>query len=92
MFSVETEDEVFTTLKWSGGMSGQLSVSWSDDSQRKMTTRISVWGHQRQDLRRPSGAAGVPTRGGVGTRRLRPGLDGRVPTELTEEVDFYVRG
>ncbi len=35
VFSAETEDEVFTTLMWPSGVSGQVSVSWSDESQRK---------------------------------------------------------
>lgn len=92
VFSAETEDEVFTTLKWSGGMSGQLSVSWSDDSQRKMTTRISVWGTNgkayadRQELQVYLRDA-APAPDGYG-----PGWTVRYTTELTEEVDFYVRG
>lgn len=92
VFSAETEDEVFTTLRWPNGVSGQLSVSWSDESQRKMTTRISIWGTNgriyadRQELqvylRDPALA---PT--GYGK-----GWTVRYTTELTEEVDFYVRG
>lgn len=92
VFSEATEDEVFTTLDWGGGMSGQLSVSWSDESQRKMTTRVSIWGTNgkiyvdRQEvqvyLRDGSGAPE-----GYGT-----GWSVHYTTELTDEVDFYVRG
>ena len=92
VFSAETEDEVFTTLKWPSGLSGQLSVSWSDESQRKMTTRISVWGTNgkiyadRQELQvYLRDAASAPD--GYG-----PGWTVRYTTELTDEVDFYVRG
>ncbi len=92
VFSAETEDEVFTTLKWPDGLSGQLSVSWSDDSQRKMTTRISIWGTNgkiyadRQELQvYLRDAASAPDDYG-------PGWTVRYTTELTDEVDFYVRG
>lgn len=92
VFSEATEDEVFTTLRWPSGVSGQLSVSWSDESQRKMTTRVTVWGTHgrlfvdRQEIQvyRRDGAPAVD---GYGT-----GWNVRYTTELTDEVDFYVRG
>ena len=92
VYSTETEDEVFTTLKWPTGVSGQLSVSWSDESLRKMTTRVSIWGTNgkvfadRQEIQ-------------VYLRGMEPETDGygngwtvRYTTELTEDVGFYVRG
>jgi scyllo-inositol 2-dehydrogenase (NADP+) len=92
VFSTETEDEVFTTLKWPSGVSGQLSVSWSDESLRKMTTRISIWGTNgkifadRQEIQ-------VYLRGGEpDAEGYGQGWTVRYTTELTEEVDFYVRG
>lgn len=92
VFSTETEDEVFTTIDWGRGMSGQLSVSWSDESQRKMTTKLTIWGtngrinvdrqecqiYLRDDAKAPKGYVA--------------GWNVRYTTELTEEVDFYVRG
>ncbi len=92
VFSAETEDEVFTTLRWPGGVSGQLSVSWSDESHRKMTTRVSIWGTNgkiyadRQEIQvylRDEALAPA----GYGK-----GWTVRYTTELTDEVDFYVRG
>ena len=92
VFSVETEDEVFTTLRWPNQLSGQVSVSWSDESHRKMTTRVSIWGTNgkifadRQEIQ-------------VYLRDAQPkladygkGWTVRYTTELTGEVDFYVRG
>jgi hypothetical protein len=35
---------VFSTLYYPDGKSAQLSVNWSDESYRKMTTKVSVWG------------------------------------------------
>lgn len=92
VFSAETEDEVFTTLRWPEGLSGQLSVSWSDESLRKMTTRVSIWGTNgklvadRQEiqvyLREPE----------TTVSGYDKGWTVRYTTELTSEVDFYVRG
>lgn len=92
VFSTETEDEVFTTIDWGGGMSGQLSVSWSDESQRKMTTKVTVWGTNgrinvdRQECQVYLRDAAVAPEG------YDAGWNVRYTTELTEPVDFYVRG
>jgi predicted dehydrogenase len=92
VFSENTEDEVFSTLYFEGGVSGQLSVNWSDESYRKMTTRMTVMG-----------TAGkiIADRQEVATylRSTAPRIDGYEPgwnvkytTELTDPVWFYLRG
>lgn len=92
VFSQDVDDEVYCTLRYADGASGQLSVNWSDESFRKMSTKISVWGTQgritadRQEcqiyLREPHEAV--------------PGADKgwtiRYTTDLTEEVWYYLRG
>ena len=92
VFSQDVEDEIYCTLRYANGASGQLCVNWSDDSFRKMSTRISVWGTNgritadRQEcqifLREPH-----PALPGVGK-----GWTIRYTTELTEEVWYYLRG
>ncbi|MFS0900886.1 Gfo/Idh/MocA family protein [Mycolicibacterium litorale] len=92
VFSAETEDEVFTTIRWPGRFSGQLSVSWSDESQRKMTTRITVWGTNgkifadRQEVQVYLRDAAYASLG------YGKGWTVRYTTDLTEQVNFYVRG
>ena len=44
IFSREIDDEVHSTLYFDGGRSARISVNWSDESYRKMTTRITIWG------------------------------------------------
>lgn len=92
VFSAETEDEVFSTLYFPDGVSGQVSVNWSDESYRKMTTRITLWGTQgrihadrqecqvylREEATAPEG--------------YEHGWNVRYTTELTDEVWFYLRG
>lgn len=92
VFSREIDDEVFSTLYFPGGKTGQLSVNWSDESYRKMTTRVTIWGTagriyaDRQECQ-------VYLRD---TARFPPGYEEgwnvRYTTELTEPVWFYLRG
>ena len=92
IYSRDVDDEVYGTLNFPGGMSGQLCVNWSDESHRKMSTKISLWGTNgklmadRQEcqifLREPHPA--LPDTGKHWTVRYT--------TELSDEVWFYLRG
>lgn len=92
IFSADTDDEVYSTLVYPSGMSAHLSVNWSDESYRKMSTRITITGTNgrlfadRQECQ-------------VYLREVHPDLPGygkgwsvRYTTELTQEVNFYLRG
>ncbi|MEP6842631.1 MAG: Gfo/Idh/MocA family oxidoreductase [Pseudolysinimonas sp.] len=92
VFSENTEDEVFGTLFYDGGLSGQISVNWSDESYRKMTTMVTITGTagrihaDRQEIQ-------------VYLRDTAPVLEGytsgwnvKYTTELTDPVWFYLRG
>jgi predicted dehydrogenase len=91
IFSKGVEDEVYASLRY-GDVSAQLSVNWSDSSQRKMTTQITVWGERgklyadRQELRLfLKDGSSAPD--GYGE-----GWTVRYTTELTKPVEFYIRG
>jgi predicted dehydrogenase len=92
VFSREIDDEVFSTLYFPGGGTGQLSVSWSDESYRKMTTRMTIWGTagriyaDRQECQvYLRDTAPVPP-------GYEEGWNVRYTTELTDPVWFYLRG
>ena len=92
VFSEGTDDEVFSTLRWNEGPTAQLSVNWSDESHRKMSTKISLIGTNgrlyadRQEcqayLRKPVD----------GLEGYDEGWTVKYTTELTEERWFYLRG
>lgn len=93
IFSAETDDEVYGTLRYDGGVTAQIAVNWSDASVRKMTTRLTVWGTagriyaDRQEIQLfLRDDLGPPPPG------YEPGWNVRYTTELTEPVDFYLRG
>ncbi|PFG15647.1 putative dehydrogenase [Propionicimonas paludicola] len=90
VFSAETDDQVAGTLRFDSGATGQISVNWSDESERKMSTKITLWGTKgrihadRQELQvylREEGPAGY-----------RKGWTVKYTTELTKDVWFYLRG
>jgi predicted dehydrogenase len=92
IFSRDTDDEVYGTLHFADGITAQLSVNWSDESYRKMSTKMTIWGStgrivaDRQEVQvfARDGARLLP--------EYRPGWTVRYTTELTDEVDFYIRG
>ncbi len=92
VFSRDVDDEVYSTFHFPSGASGQLCVNWSDESFRKMSTKISVWGTRgrltadRQECQ-------------LYLRETHPALPGvgagwtvRYTTDLSDEVWFYLRG
>jgi predicted dehydrogenase len=92
VFSRDVEDEVYCSLHFANGATGQLAVNWSDESFRKMSTTISVWGsngrlvadrqecalYLRAEAEHPAGP--------------RQGWTVQYTTDLTEPVWYYLRG
>lgn len=92
VFSASTDDAAFSTLYFPEGKTGQISVYWSDESYRKMTTRITIWGTagrifaDRQECQAYlRGTAPIPA-------GYEEGWNVRYTTDLTEPVWFYLRG
>jgi predicted dehydrogenase len=92
IFSREIDDEVYGTLFFDGGKSARISVNWSDESYRKMTTRITVFGTagrifaDRQEIQvflRDTAEA---------PEGYEHGWNIRYGTELMPHVGFYLRG
>lgn len=91
-YSLEVEDAVYANLRFGQGVTGQVSVNWSDETMRKMTTKISVWGDggkivvDRQELQVYIGATGKAPAG------YNDGWTVRYITELTPPIEYYLRG
>jgi predicted dehydrogenase len=92
IFSKETDDEAYGTLFYPNGLSAQLSVNWSDESYRKMSTKMTIWGSKgriyadRQECQVFLRDTATPPAG------YQEGWNVRYTTDLTEPVWFYVRG
>lgn len=91
IFSKGVEDAVYALLSLDSGLEGVLSVNWSDDSYRKMTTSITVEGkngkiicdatEMKIYLREPIPSAG-----------LEKGWSTKYITDFAIPVNFYLRG
>jgi predicted dehydrogenase len=91
MYSKVVEDAVYALLTLDGGTSGVLSVNWSDETYRKMSTSLTVDGKKGKIicdatelkiyLKEP-----VPQEG------LGKGWTIKYITDLAVPVDFYLRG
>lgn len=89
VFSRDVEDEAYATLIYDSGATGQLAVNWSDESQRKMSVKVTVWGSNgkisvdRQELQ-------IYIRQAVDG--YREGWHLENITQLTEPISYYLRG
>ncbi len=92
VFSSDVDDEIYSTFQFADGFHGQLATNWSDESFRKMSVKLSIWGDNgrinvdRQELQVYIRSVQVPVEG------LESGWNIRYTTELTHPVWFYVRG
>ena len=92
IFSRDVEDEVYASLHFADGLSGQLAANWSDDSHRKMSTKITVWGTNGRlaiDRQECQIYLRAPVNGAV---QLPLGWTIRYTTDLIEPVWYYLRG
>ena len=91
IFSRDVEDAVYSNLTLESGLSGQLSVNWSDESHRKMSTQMTILGKKGKIIAdatelkifisEDNKAAG-----------LTKGWTLKDLTTLTPNVNFYLRG
>ncbi|WP_439481767.1 Gfo/Idh/MocA family protein [Cyclobacterium plantarum] len=91
IFSNDVEDAVYSSITLNNGLRGQLSVNWSDETHRKMNTQITILGKKGKIiadatevkifLKEANELLGLPK-----------GWTVKYLTELTPNVDFYLRG
>ncbi len=92
IFSNDVDDEVYCTMHFANGGSGQLSVNWSDESHRKMSTKISVWGtNGRLVADRQECQTFLRSKHSALTD-YELGWTVKYTTDLTNDVWFYLRG
>jgi len=92
VFSKGVDDEVYATLYHADGVSGQLCVNWSDETHRKMSLRVEIWGRNGK-INADRQECQVYLRGGTRPDlKLDAGWTTFYTTELTAPVRYYVRG
>lgn len=91
IFSSGVEDAVYASLQLENGLRGQLAVNWSDDTVRKMTTSLKIEG-DRGKLEADATTLIIYLREDNPEFGLEKGWNFRYITELTNMVDFNLRG
>lgn len=91
IYSKGVEDAVYTTLVLQNGISGQLSVNWSDETFRKMSTSLTVNGMKGKIICDATELKIYLKQDAPGENLTR-GWNIRYITDLCIPVNFYLRG
>lgn len=91
VFSRGVEDGVYSNLILKSGVSGHLSVSWSEESYRKMSTKITILGKKGR-VEANAQEIKLYRNKNTSDSDLSGGWDLTYLTDHTKPVDFYLRG
>lgn len=91
IFSNEVDDAVYGSLYLANGLKGQISVNWSDDTVRKMTTSIKIEGDGGK-LEADATTLKIYVKENKPKYGLEKGWNFKYITDVTPLVDFNLRG
>lgn len=91
IFSNEVDDAVYGSLYLANGLKGQISVNWSDDTVRKMTTSVKIEGDGGK-LEADATTLKVYVKEDKPKYGFEKGWNFRYITDVTPQVDFNLRG
>jgi predicted dehydrogenase len=91
IYSQHVDDAVYSLLKLESGETGVLSVNWSDDTYRKMSTSVSITGTEGKIISDASELKVFVKKEGA-LDGYTKGWNVKYVTQLTDQVDFYLRG
>lgn len=91
IFSGEVDDAVYGSLYLANGLQGQISVNWSDDTVRKMTTSVKIEGDGGK-LEADATTLKIYVKEDKPKYGLQKGWNFKYITDVTPQVDFNLRG
>ena len=91
VFSRNVDDAVFAMMQLQNGVSGVLSVNWSDDTFRKMTTSVTING-KKGKIVSDANELKVYFKDAACPEGYSRGWNVKYVTDLTPSVDYYLRG
>jgi predicted dehydrogenase len=91
IFSKDVEDAVYSNLVLESGLNGLLSVNWSDETYRKMSTQVTVMGKKGKIIADATELKIFITEDNK-SLGLTKGWTIKDITTLTPNVNFYLRG
>lgn len=91
IYSNSVDDSVYSLLKLSSDISGVLSVNWSDETYRKMSTSVTIVGTKGKIISDANELKVYFTSSNFPDNYSK-GWNIKYVTDLTDSVDFYLRG
>lgn len=91
IYSKKVEDAVYSILTLDSGVSGVLSVNWSDETYRKMSTSLVVMGKKGKIICDATELK-IYLKEASARENLEKGWTIKYITDLAIPVDFYLRG
>ena len=91
IFSSSVDDAVYAMMKLRNGVSGILSVNWSDETHRKMTTSVTLNGTKGKIVS-DANELKVFLKDNHCPPGYSKGWNIKYVTDLTPPVDYYLRG
>lgn len=91
IFSKQVEDAVYAMMQLNNGMAGMLSVNWSDETHRKMTTSVTISGKKGKIIS-DANELKVFLKDPICPEGYSKGWNVKYVTDLTPSVDYYLRG
>jgi predicted dehydrogenase len=90
-YSKNVEDSVFSSLILDNGLSGTISVNWSDETYRKMSTSLMILGEKGKIICDATEIK-IYLKEENKKEQLNKGWTVKYITDLAIPVDFYLRG
>ncbi len=92
VFSASVEDEVYSTLYYPDGMTAQVAANWSDESHRKMSLKLNLWGTNGRMIVDRQEVQLYVRDPGPAQRNIKAGWTVSYTTALTANPYYYLRG
>lgn len=91
IYSRDVEDAVYSVLKLESGLTGIISVNWSDETYRKMSTSLTIIGKKGKIICDATELK-IYLKDSDSSEKLEKGWTIKYITDLAIPVDFYLRG
>jgi predicted dehydrogenase len=91
IYSKQVDDAVYALVGIESGTTGVISVNWSDETYRKMSTSVTIIGSKGKIVS-DANELKVYFKSDEHPEGYSKGWNVKYVTDLTEEVNFYLRG
>ncbi|RPA68319.1 gfo/Idh/MocA family oxidoreductase [Cyclobacteriaceae bacterium YHN15] len=91
IYSKQVDDAVYALVGIESGTTGVISVNWSDETYRKMSTSVTIIGSKGKIVS-DANELKVYFKSDEHPKGYSKGWNVKYVTDLTEEVNFYLRG